>query len=349
MSKITKPDTKIVSGIQFSISSPDEIRRASVVEVTKTDTYEKDNPVIKGLFDPRMGVTETGKICSTCGQNNISCPGHFGHIELARPVYNYHFIKHVEKILKCVCFKCSKLLIDKESEIMKSTLSKNNKYKWSKTYSLCSKIKVCGQETIDGCGCRQPSTYKVEGISGIKASWKNEDSEESGRKTMIIDAELAKQILEKITDEDSNYLGLSSSWCRPEWLICTVLPVPPPSVRPSVQQDNSQRMDDDLTHKLSEIVKYNNDLRNKIEKNNSPDIISDWTNILQYHVATMIDNQIPQVSPATHRSGRPLKAIVERLKGKEGRIRNNLMGKRVDFSARSVITPDSQIEFDHYS
>jgi DNA-directed RNA polymerase II subunit RPB1 len=346
MSKITKPDTKIVSGIQFSISSPDEIRRASVVEVTKTDTYEKDNPVIKGLFDPRMGVTETGKICSTCGQNNISCPGHFGHIELARPVYNYHFIKHVEKILKCVCFKCSKLLIDKESEIMKSTLSKNNKYKWSKTYSLCSKIKVCGQETIDGCGCRQPSTYKVEGISGIKASWKNEDSEESGRKTMIIDAELAKQILEKITDEDSNYLGLSSSWCRPEWLICTVLPVPPPSVRPSVQQDNSQRMDDDLTHKLSEIVKYNNDLRNKIEKNNSPDIISDWTNILQYHVATMIDNQIPQVSPATHRSGRPLKAIVERLKGKEGRIRNNLMGKRVDFSARSVITPDSQIELD---
>jgi DNA-directed RNA polymerase II subunit RPB1 len=346
MSKITKPDTKIVSGIQFSISSPDEIRRTSVVEVTKTDTYEKDNPVIKGLFDPRMGITETGKICSTCGQNNISCPGHFGHIELARPIYNYHFIKHVEKILKCVCFKCSKLLIDKDSEIMKSTLSKNNKYKWSKTYSMCSKIKVCGQETIDGCGCKQPSTYKIDGISGIKASWKNDDNEESGKKTIIIDAELAKQILEKITDEDCNYLGLSSSWCRPEWLICTVLPVPPPSVRPSVQQDNSQRMDDDLTHKLSEIVKYNNDLRNKIEKNNSPDIISDWTNILQYHVATMIDNQIPQVSPATHRSGRPLKAIVERLKGKEGRIRNNLMGKRVDFSARSVITPDSQIELD---
>tara|TARA_Y100000389_G_scaffold194254_2_gene224014 strand:- start:1110 stop:5657 length:4548 start_codon:yes stop_codon:yes gene_type:complete len=346
MSSITKPDTKVVSGIQFSISSPDEIRRSSVVEVTKTDTYEKDNPVIKGLFDPRMGVTETGKICSTCNQNNISCPGHFGHIELARPVYNYHFIKQVEKILKCVCFKCSKLLVDKESEIMKSIISKNSKYKWAKTYALCSKIKVCGQDTIDGCGARQPSSYKVEGISGIRASWKGDDTEENTKKSMILDAELAKQILEKITDEDCNFLGLSSSWCRPEWLICTVLPVPPPSVRPSVQQDNSQRMDDDLTHKLSEIVKYNNDLRNKIEKNNSPDIIADWTNLLQYHVATMIDNQIPQVSPATHRSGRPLKAIVERLKGKEGRIRNNLMGKRVDFSARSVITPDSQIELD---
>jgi len=346
MSTIAKPDTKIVSGIQFSISSPDEIRRSSVVEVTKTDTYDKDNPVIKGLFDPRMGVTETGKICSTCHQNNISCPGHFGHIELARPIYNYHFIKHVEKILKCICFKCSKLLVDKDSEIMKSSLSKNSRYRWGKTYSLCSKIKVCGQETIDGCGCRQPSSYKVDGISGIKTSWKSDDTEDLSKKSIIMDGELAKQILEKITDEDCNYLGLSSSWCRPEWLICTVLPVPPPSVRPSVQQDNSQRMDDDLTHKLSEIVKYNNDLRIKIEKNNTPDIISDWTNILQYHVATMIDNQIPQVSPATHRSGRPLKSIVERLKGKEGRIRNNLMGKRVDFSARSVITPDSQIELD---
>jgi len=346
MSSTTKPDTKLVSGIQFSISSPDEIRRSSVVEVTKTDTYEKDNPVIKGLFDPRMGVTETGKKCSTCGQNNISCPGHFGHIELARPIYNYHFIKHVEKILKCVCFKCSKLLVDKESEIMKSSLTKDSKYKMAKTYSLCSKIKVCGQETIDGCGCRQPTTYKVDGISGIKATWKGDGAEESGKRSMVIDGELAKQILEKITDEDCNYLGLSNTWCRPEWLICTILPVPPPSVRPSVQQENSQRMDDDLTHKLSEIVKYNNDLRIKIEKNNSPDIIADWTNMLQYHVATMIDNQIPQVSPATHRSGRPLKAIVERLKGKEGRIRNNLMGKRVDFSARSVITPDAQIELD---
>jgi DNA-directed RNA polymerase II subunit RPB1 len=346
MSSTIKPDTKVVSEIQFSISSPEEIRNSSVVEVTKTETYEKDNPIIKGLFDPRMGVTETGKICSTCGQNNISCPGHFGHIELSRPVYNYHFIKHVEKIMKCVCFKCSKLLADKESDILSSTLSKNSKYRWSKTYAICSKIKVCGQETIDGCGCKQPSSYKVDGISGIKATWKNDGGEDTGKKTIIIDAELAKQILEKITDEDANYLGLSSSWCRPEWLICTVLPVAPPSVRPSVQQDNSQRMDDDITHKLSEIVKYNNDLRIKIEKNSSPDIIADWTNILQYHVATMIDNQIPQVSPATHRSGRPLKSIVERLKGKEGRIRNNLMGKRVDFSARSVITPDPQIELD---
>ena len=113
------PDIKNVRGIQFSISSPEEIRKTSVVEITKYETYEKDMPVIKGLFDRRMGVTDTGEICNTCGQKNAHCPGHFGHIELARPIFNYHFIQQTLKILKCVCFQCSKILIDKESEICK--------------------------------------------------------------------------------------------------------------------------------------------------------------------------------------------------------------------------------------
>ena len=133
--------------------------------------------------------------------------------------------------------------------------------------------------------------------------------------------------------------------CRPEWLLCSVLPVPPPSVRPSVKQDNYQRMDDNIIHKLSDIVKSNNSLRNKMNAN-AKLMIQDLTNFLQYHVATLVDNELPGISQATHRSGRPLKAIRQRLKGKEGRIRNNLMGKRVDFSARSVITPDPNLELD---
>ena len=95
----TIPDISNVSGIQFSIASPDEIRKSSVVEVTKYETYEKDKPVIKGLFDPRMGVTEIGEICSSCGQKNSHCPGHFGHMELARPIYNYHFIQTTLKMI----------------------------------------------------------------------------------------------------------------------------------------------------------------------------------------------------------------------------------------------------------
>ena len=106
-----EPETKNIKGVQFSIMSPDEIRERSVVEVTKYDTYDKEVPVVKGLFDIRMGTTEMGRICGTCQQKNIDCPGHFGHLELAIPVYHYHFINQIPKILKCVCLNCSKLLI----------------------------------------------------------------------------------------------------------------------------------------------------------------------------------------------------------------------------------------------
>ena len=338
------PDIKNVSGVQFSISSPEEIRNYSCVEITKYDTYEKDIPVIKGLFDTRMGVTGIGEICATCGQNNMNCPGHFGHIELSRPVYNYHFMQTVLKLVKCVCCKCSKLLIDKESDICRVISKKPSKIRWTDIYELCSKVKECGQETVDGCGAKQPDNYKIEGISEIVGTWKPTLTTESSK--VSFNAELMRNIFERISDEDIYFMGFSESWCRPEWLICSVLPVPPPAVRPSVKQDNSQRMDDDLTHKLADIIRYNESLKIKINKGVKPEIIQDWTNMLQYHVATLVDNEIPSISQATHRSGRALKSIRQRLKGKEGRIRNNLMGKRVDFSARSVITPDPNLELD---
>ena len=97
-----EPISKDVTGLQFSIMSPEEIRKNSVVEITKHETYDKDIPVVKGLFDSRMGTTDMGKSCNTCGLDNIGCPGHFGHIELAKPVYNYHFIDITMKILQCV-------------------------------------------------------------------------------------------------------------------------------------------------------------------------------------------------------------------------------------------------------
>jgi len=339
-----EPITKDVTGLQFSIMSPDEIRKNSVVEVTKHETYDKDVPVVKGLFDNRMGTTDMGKVCATCGLDNIGCPGHFGHIDLAKPVYNYHFIDITMKILKCVCFRCGKLRVNKESAVISELTNKSNKTRWNTIYELSSKITRCGQETEDGCGCIQPSRYKVDGISGIQAIWK--DIGDSTSQSQYFTAEYVKSLFEKISDEDSNLLGFSSNWSRPEWLICSALPVPPPSVRPSVKQGNSQRMDDDLTHKLAEIVKYNNQLKKKMESFAREEIINDWYNMVVYHIITFINNEEPGISQSTHRSGRPLKAIQQRLKGKEGRLRSNLMGKRVDFSARSVITPDPNIDLD---
>ena len=337
-----EPITKNVTGLQFSIMGPDEIRKNSVVEITKHETYEKDIPVIKGLFDSRMGTTDMGKICHTCGLDNMGCPGHFGHIELAKPVYNYHFMDIIIKILKCICFRCGKLRVNKDSAKIMDIKNKSNKDRWAELYELSSKISRCGQENEEGCGCLQPSRYKLDGVAGIQAKWKDLTTDQ----TQYLEAEYVKSLFEKISDEDSNLLGFSSVWCRPEWLICSALPVPPPTVRPSVKQGNSQRMDDDLTHKLAEIVKYNNSLKKKMESFARKEIIDDWYNMVVYHLITFIDNEQPGISQATHRSGRPLKAIRQRLKGKEGRLRSNLMGKRVDFSARSVITPDPNIDLD---
>ena len=339
------PDINNVTGVQFSIMGPEEIKNRSVVEITKHETYEKDIPVIKGIFDPRMGITDMGKVCKTCGQTNIHCPGHFGHVELAVPVYYYHFINILIKILKCVCFRCSKLLINKDSVINQNIFKKPPQIRFNEIYTQCQKINRCGKEIDDGCGCLQPDNYKLDGLIGIQAKWKKLDVN-SEVKTQIIEIEYIKQLLEKITDEDVTYLGFSCEWCRPEWLICSVLPISPPSVRPSVKQDNSQRMDDDLTHKISDIIKTNNTLKRKINNNSRTEVINDWKKVLQYHIATMIDNDIPGIAQSSHRSGRALKSIMQRLKGKDGRIRNNLMGKRVDYSARSVITPDPNIELD---
>ena len=152
--------------------------------------------------------------------------------------------------------------------------------------------------------------------------------------------------MQRISDKDCDILGFNHKFNRPEWMICTVFPVPPPAVRPSVRSDTGQRSEDDLTHKLCDIVKSNNALRQRIEKGATKEQIDINTQLLQYHVATFIDNKIPGINPAQQRTGRLLKSLTERLKSKEGRIRGNLMGKRVDFSARSVITPDPNISID---
>ena len=104
-----------IAGVQFSVLSPEEIKQRSVVHVTKTLLYDSNNdPIIGGLFDPRMGVIDHGKICPTDGMDNRFCPGYFGHIELAKPVFHIQYLPLILKILKCVCFRCSKLLINKE-------------------------------------------------------------------------------------------------------------------------------------------------------------------------------------------------------------------------------------------
>jgi DNA-directed RNA polymerase II subunit RPB1 len=338
-------DIEPIVGIQFGIFSPDEIQRRSVVEITNSGTYDGNEPRIGGLFDPRMGVLDNGKTCRSCGQTNHSCPGHFGHLNLARPVYFIQFFPKILDVMKCICVRCSRILIDKT--LHKDITRRRGEGRWRAVLTRSATISRCGQETEDGCGARQPDRYQREGIAQIMAEWDAIDGPGTAggavKQRQYLEVEYVLRLFRRITDEDVDFMGLNRYWCRPDWMICTTLPIPPPQVRPSVIQDNNQRSEDDLTHKLFEIITTNQRLQEKINNNAAKHLIEDEHVVLQYHVATLVDNQIPGVAPSAQRSGRPLKSVQQRLGSKEGRIRYNIQGKRVEFSARSVITPDPNI------
>ena len=329
-------DIESIVGVQFSILSPEEIERSSVVEITTQTTHEGNEPKIGGLFDPRMGVLDNGKVCRTCGQTNHGCPGHFGHYRLTRPVYYIQFHQMIMSVLKCICIRCSRLRIDKE--LHKDLLNRKGEVRWKEVLALSSNVKRCGQESENGCGSIQPDKFTREGIARIVAHYGGDLKQQQP-----LEVEQVHRLFRRIADEDVDFMGLNRYWCRPDWMICTVLRIPPPQVRPSVVQDNNQRSEDDLTHKLFDIIKNDKTLQLKIENNAAKNVIDEMTNVVQYHVATLVDNEIPGVAPSAQRSGRPLKSIQQRLGGKEGRIRYNIQGKRVEYSARSVITPDPNL------
>ena len=343
-----KMEPSRIIGMQFSILSPEEIRKGSVANIVSRDTYVNNKPVIGGLFDPRMGVLDPGLICPTDGLNYMDTPGYFGHIELARPIFYIQYLSTILKILRCICIKCSKLLISKEK--FRHFMRLDARDRWLKVFPIASKITRCGDDVCDGCGTKQPKKIYKEGLATILAEWDNiegisdEDGNVKEKITMKLTSEIVLKIFKRVSDEDVTFLGFSPLYSRPDWMICQALAIPPPSMRPSVKHDAQQRSEDDLSHIIVNIIKSNKTLDDKIKQNATPKVLEDWHTVLQYYCATMIDNKIPGVASVAQRSGRALKSVKDRLVGKTGRVRGNLMGKRVDFSARSVITPDPNIK-----
>ena len=317
-----------IKNIEFCVLEPEDIRKGSVVKVEHNDIYDKGFPKYGGLSDLRMGTTDRQYHCMTCKGDIVSCPGHFGHIELNHPLFHPSFVKTVYRTLMNVCFYCSNLLVPYE-KIPENILKYSNKKRFKCISLLCKQKQRCKL-----CDKLQPKFN----LDYLKISIEIDDNEK-----VVLNAKQAQRILKKISETDCKYMGFERQKNSPENLIFTVFPVPPPQVRPSVTMDTSIKSQDDLTHKLSEIVRSNNNL---LKVADNPSNYAEHINLLQFHVNSYIDNELPGQPQATQRTGRPIKGINQRLKAKEGRVRGNIMGKRVDFSARTVITAEPNIMLD---
>lgn len=328
-----------ISRIKLGILNPDEIRKMSVTQIVTSEVYNNDGtPVDGGVMDRRLGAIEPGERCPTCGNTRDSCPGHFGHIELVKPVIHPNFTKHILYYLKSTCRRCGRLKIpESERQEYLELLKDLEEFKLlylKRQFHEYIRRKASAVMECPHCGAQQ-FKIKLE-----KPYTFYEESKEGSRK---LSASEIRAWLEKIPDEDVRLLGGDPKEARPEWMVLIVLPVPPRTVRPSVLLETGIRSEDDLTHKLVDIIRINNRLREHLETGAPQAIIEEEHDLLQYHVATYFDNEIPGVPQSKHRSGKTLKGIAQRLKGKEGRFRNNLRGKRVDFSARTVISPDPNL------
>ncbi len=323
---------KKISQIDFGFMSPEDIRKMTVTKIITPDTYDEDGyPIENGLMDPRLGVIDPSLKCRTCGSKGGDCQGHFGSINLARAVIHVGFADTIHKILRSTCHSCGRIkLTDSEINHYQEKMDYLMKNEDSLTNIIKEIYTTARRDKCPHCEEEQEEVKIDKPISIVEGNYKLTPSE-------------VRERLELISDSDSLLLGVNPQVARPEWMVLTVLPVPPVTVRPSITLETGERSEDDLTHKLVDIIRINQRLKENMEAGAPQLIVEDLWELLQYHVTTYFDNEASGVPPARHRSGRPLKTLAQRLKGKEGRFRSNLSGKRVNFSARTVISPDPYI------
>ena len=330
---------KSIDGIRFSVWSPSEIRKYSVAEITAPETYDEDGMSVQGgLMDGRLGTLEPGQKCLTCGNTAARCPGHFGHIELAEPVLHIAFIDNIHKLLLATCRSCSRLKVPQEDLDEFAKIKKRQA-----SYTIISQKRIPEQIIEKAKKAKEcPHCGKTQyELIFTKPTIFVEKTEIGEHRLLPISI---RERFSQILDEDLTLLSYDFNTARPEWFILQALPVPPVTVRPSIILETGIRSEDDLTHKMVDIIRVNQRLKESKEAGTPPLIVQDLVDLLQYHTTTYFDNEVSGIPQAHHRSGRPLKTLTQRLKGKEGRFRGSLSGKRVDFSSRTVISPDPNLD-----
>ena len=325
---------KRIGRIDFALMGPKEVRKLSATKVITADTYDDDGfPIPMGLMDLHMGVIEPGLRCKTSGRKMDEDPGHFGHIDLAMPVIHAGYSKTVKDLMNATHPSSGRIMltqdrIDHYNKQIQALVDSDA----GTTVTIGGITRRAIREAAKAKTCPHCGEPKIKVMLDKPTTFREE-----GRK---LTPKEVRSRLEKIPDSDLLCLGFNPKVTRPEYMVLTVLSVPPVPMRPSITLESGERSEDDLTHKLVDVLRINQRLRENRDAGAPQLIVEDLWELLQYHITTYFDNQTAGIPTARHRSGRPLKTIVQRLKGKEGRFRSNLSGKRVNFSARTVITPD---------
>ena len=366
-----------IKSIEFTVFGNAEIKRYSIANkepfgINIPDSYDNNEPIKNGIVDGRLGTTDLHRPCDTCAENSSVCPGHQAHTELAMPVYHYGFLDHTKNTLACVCLKCSKVLLAGDIKEVEHILeNKFNKSRNSEIRKIISNATYCPncnapvpkikRETKETGSIKLIAEYALgvgtgdEGTEGGTGGTGEvgPDGEFVKRKQKeVIHASMAYDILRNISDSDCRIIGFDPTKMRPENLIIKNFVIPPIAIRPSVKADylSSGSAEDDLTKKIADIIKQNLRIRKEIDKQASGEqtkFIQDHLQLLQYHTAVYFNNESMSLPKSEQKSGgKPIKSISERLQGKQGRLRNNLEGKRTNFCARSVISSDPNIGLD---
>ena len=336
--------------LMFGLLSAEEIERISVVHVTETTLYYRGLPASGGLLDPLMGSVDRRHLCASCMCDAKACQGHPGHIVLAYPVYHIGFVDTLLKTLRTVCFGCSRACFTDEERQAAAALPMNARLQCA--HGLLRNRKTCAH-------CNMPRPHYLKGAYGaIDVEWGDtsfESDEERDFCNRPFTAREALSILQCMTPEDVPLLGFDESRSHPSRMVVQNVLVPPPCTRPAIYSSEGSRSrgQNDLTVRLMEILKRSQEVKSMIgdcwRDVDVCESLQEKIHRLQYEVFILVNN-----STRVHRppgmgrvsTGQPTKSLTERLRGKEGRVRGNLMGKRVDFSARCVITPDAYFECD---
>ncbi|GAA5868140.1 hypothetical protein JCM8547_003356 [Rhodosporidiobolus lusitaniae] len=372
---------KRIKHIQFSILSAREAVAISEFEANQRDLYTPVDrrPVDHGVLDRRLGTSDKAGKCDTCNLALADCVGHYAYIKLVLPVFHIGYFKHVLGILQCICKTCSRILLDPAQHRKFLALFRRPNLDTltfaalaKQLSSLCRKCTTChycgaingvvkkigamriGHEKWRGRNLKKDAGGRdgAEG-KGNYQSWKA-SFEEAIREDKQIEAHVDKAIddlnplkvlalFRKVTAADCELLGLDPTAGRPEEFIWQYISVPPVCIRPSVAQEAATN-EDDLTVKLTEIVFMNAVIKTGLAKGVTTQHLMEQWDFLQLAVATYINSELPGIP--TVAGQKPMRGLCQRLKGKQGRFRGNLSGKRVDFSGRTVISPDPNLMID---